>query len=43
MNWLMEHTSPCGMVSTTSGMEKELFTDLDFTEDVALLTRCLAC
>ena len=38
----MEHTSHRGMIGTTTGMEKEPFTDLDFADDVALLAEMLS-
>ena len=38
----MELTSHHGMIGTTIGMEKEPFTDLDFTDDVVLLAEMLS-
>jgi len=40
MDWLMEHTTHRVMVSTTIG--KELFSDLDFADDIALLAEMLS-
>ena len=40
MDWLLEHTVHRGLVGTSVG--KEIFTDLDFADDVALLAEMLS-
>ena len=40
MDWLLNHTNHCGFLGTTIGTEP--FTDLDFADDVALLTEMLS-
>jgi len=39
MNWIMEHTVHKGFAGATVG--KEVFTDLDYADDVALLAQML--